>query len=552
MKKYLFIALAALGFAACAEKDEMGKQPIQNGEMEQSYMAVTFTADGATRADQEGDFQVGTDAERAVKSAYVFFFYENGDAFTVTGKNSHPGSVNYVDVMDHINDTPNKPEGDAMENVSDIKDTVLVLENYKGEYPSQVVAVLNWTPDSTKPADYYSLSQLKKEISTLGNDTDGYVMSNSVYLNANNEIVDAVALTENNIVKVKEEAYKYPVVIHVERIAAKVDYPATTNSQLFDIVRTIEDTVETGNDAAEVTKVYAKIVGFELYNDYEESRLIKEIDADWGAGSAVLGFNWNNVAAYRSYWATSLDTAFPENTFAWGSDNTAVGGYNYIGENTRAWTEKDDVRTKVIVKAQLVDEDEKPVEVVSWWGKEYVGEDHLKIVVANTLVNTYFAMTTDGVTTTYTGLAPEDIECEQRKPEEKNAYEVLFVISQASKGKQWYKYENNDYKAISLDALNEELKANVQPALVYNDGMTYYYTNIKHLGEFAGCTAEYGVVRNHIYSVNISGITGYGTPVYNKDFQFETPEKPEGIETFVSAQINILSWRVVDNTTTLQ
>ena len=546
MKKYLFIALAALGFAACAEKAETNV-PVNNGETEQSYMAVTFTADDVTRAD-EGEFAVGTDAERKVKSAYVFFFYENGDAFTVTNKNSHPGAVNYVDVMDHINDTPNNSEGDAMDNVSDIKDTVLVLENYKGEYPSQVVAVINWTPTQ----DTYSLTELKDEISALGDDTNGYVMSNSVYLNAKNEIVDAVALTENNIVKVKEEAYKYPVVIHVERIAAKVDYPATTNSKLFNINREINDTVETGNDAAEVTKVYAKIVGFELYNDYEKSRLIKEIDAAWGAGSAVLGFNWNNTACYRSYWATSLDTAFPENTFAWDSDNTEVGGCDYIGENTRAWTEKEDVRTKVIVKAQLVDKDEKPVEVVNWWGKDYVGEDHLKIVVANTLVNTYFAMTTDGVTTTYTGLAPEDIECEQRKPEEKNAYEVLFVISQASKGKQWYKYENNDYKAISLDALNEELKKNVQPALVYNDGMTYYYTNIKHLGEVAGCTAEYGVVRNHIYSVNISGITGYGTPVYNKDFQFETPEKPEDIETFVSAQINILSWRVVDNTTELK
>ena len=546
MKKYLFIALAALGFAACAEKAETNV-PVNNGETEQSYMAVTFTADDVTRAD-EGEFAVGTDAERKVKSAYVFFFYENGDAFTVTNKNSHPGAVNYVDVMDHINDTPNNSEGDAMDNVSDVKEKVLVFENYKGEYPSQVVAVINWTPTQ----DTYSLTELKDEISALGDDTNGYVMSNSVYLNAKNEIVDAVALTENNIVKVKEEAYKYPVVIHVERIAAKVDYPATTNSKLFDIDREINDTVETGNDAAEVTKVYAKIVGFELYNDYEKSRLIKEIDAAWGAGSAVLGFNWNNTACYRSYWATSLDTAFPENTFAWDSDNTEVGGCDYIGENTRAWTEKDDVRTKVIVKAQLVDEDKNPVEVVNWWGKDYVGEDHLKIVVANTLVNTYFAMTTDGVTTTYTGLAPEDIECEQRKPEEKNAYEVLFVISQASKGKQWYKYENNDYKAISLDALNEELKKNVQPALVYNDGMTYYYTNIKHLGEVAGCTAEYGVVRNHIYSVNISGITGYGTPVYNKDFQFETPEKPEDIETFVSAQINILSWRVVDNTTELK
>ena len=50
MKKYLFIALAALGFAACSEKNEEAA-PVQNGEFEQSYVAVTFTADGITRAD---------------------------------------------------------------------------------------------------------------------------------------------------------------------------------------------------------------------------------------------------------------------------------------------------------------------------------------------------------------------------------------------------------------------------------------------------------------------------------------------------------------------
>jgi hypothetical protein len=123
MKKYLFIALAALGFAACAEKDEMGNQPINNGEKEQSYVAVTFTADGVTRADE---YVVGTDAERAVNSAYIFFFDKYGNAFTVNGKESHPGGVNYVSVIDDMDGQPNDDDGDAMPNVSDIKDKVIV------------------------------------------------------------------------------------------------------------------------------------------------------------------------------------------------------------------------------------------------------------------------------------------------------------------------------------------------------------------------------------------------------------------------------------------
>ena len=99
--------------------------------------------------------------------------------------------------------------------------------------------------------------------------------------------------------------------------------------------------------------------------------------------------------------------------------------------------------------------------------------------------------------------------------------------------------------SITSTALNTEL-AKVQPALVYTDGMTYYWTDIKHLG-LPGTTTEYGIVRNHVYKVNITDIHGYGTPVYDANIQFETPEKPKDIDSYVAAEIKILSWRVVEN-----
>jgi hypothetical protein len=76
--------------------------------------------------------------------------------------------------------------------------------------------------------------------------------------------------------------------------------------------------------------------------------------------------------------------------------------------------------------------------------------------------------------------------------------------------------------------------------------MTYYWLDIKHLGN-TGSTTEYGVVRNHVYKVNITDITGFGTPIYDPNQDFIIPDKPEDIVTYVSAQINILSWRVVEN-----
>ena len=282
--------------------------------------------------------------------------------------------------------------------------------------------------------------------------------------------------------------------------------------------------------------VYAQIKGFELYNDYQESWLIKRIDPTW-----EVGFNWNDYNYFRSYWAQSLGKTFEENTFAWTTDNTEMGGWVYCGENTRTWTEEADVRTKVVVKAQLVDAEGNPFEVVNWYGKDYIGEDNLKIVVANTLKNTYFS----GNGTEFTGLTPADIKCVDRLVTDAKAYEVFFQLTDEGAAKTWYKYEGGNYTAISVEALNAALAA-VQPALVYNDGMTYYWLDIKHLGA-EGTTAEYGIVRNHVYKVNITDITGYGTPVYDGTSDFITLEKPEDIVTYVSAQINILSWRVVEN-----
>lgn len=513
MKKYLFIALAALGFAACAENGEQNA-PIQNGELEQSYMAITLTADDITRAD-DGKYEEGLAEERAVKSAYVFFF-KDGAAFPVsfdgtTSTNAGPNNYLKVELNGNTGDMPN---------VSDVKDAVLVLQNYKGEYPNKIVAVLNWAPTKSS----YTLSELKTQISALQGVDNGFVMSNAVYADKAGQTIDAVDLTIDNIAKTADEALANPVTIHVERVAAKVTFSAEDNGKFY-----IEKEIEG-------KKVYAQVKGFELYNDYQESWLIKRIDPTW-----EVGFNWNDYNFFRSYWAQSLGKAFDENTFAWTTDNTEIGGYVYCGENTRAWTDKADVRTKVVVKAQLVDAEGNPFEVVNWYGKDYIGEGDLLTVVANTLKNTYFS----GDGSTFTGLTPEDIKCVDRLVTDAKAYEVYFQLSEAGAAKTWYKYEGGNYNAIDNDALNAAL-AEVQPALVYNDGMTYYWLDIKHLGA-ADSTAEYGIVRNHVYKVNITDITGYGTPVYDGTSDFITLEKPEDIVTYVSAQINILSWRVVEN-----
>ena len=221
MKKYLFIALAALSFAACAEKSEENT-PVQNGELEQSYVAITLAADDINTRAIDRKYEEGLAEERAVKSAYVFFF-KDGAAFPVSfdgTTSTNTGANNYLKV------TLNGEEKD-MPNVSDVKDAVLVLQNYKGEYPNKIVAVLNWTPTKTS----YTLSELKTQISALQGFEGGFVMSNAVYADQAKQTIDAVDLTIENIGKTAEEALAKPVTIYVERVAAKVEFTAANNGK---------------------------------------------------------------------------------------------------------------------------------------------------------------------------------------------------------------------------------------------------------------------------------------------------------------------------------
>lgn len=530
MKKYLFLAVAALGLAACAEKGLDNNGQANNGELEQSYVAITLAAsDMNTKAgtDPDGVYADGTNDERKVKSAHVLFFYDNGDAFPVTAS-----GANYVPVLEGFDG-----KDPVNDNVSDIQNAVLVIENRKGEHPTKMIAVLNWVPSTN-----YSISQLQTTLSDLGNETDGFIMSNAVYAQ-NGVEMSASIITPENIAETAELAKANPVKIYVERLAAKVTFDAI-NYGKFGVGYL--NNVEKPENA-----VSAQITGWELYKDYSQSTYVKDIDPSW----TDLGFNWNDPDWNRSYWTLSTvaeSGAFASTDFRWNpttGEDLSLQGYFYCGENANR-TEAD--RTKVIIKAQLLGANGQPIELARWHSTDYVGDDALKTAVANTLKYSIYSGVTSGETTEYTSLLPGDltiVEANTTVVADIKAFEVYFQLSTEGAAKAWYEYQNGAYTSATDEVINARL-AQVQPALKYEDGQTYYYTDIKHLGA-EGKTGEYGVVRNHVYQFNITDINGYGTPVFNANTDFVTPERPVDVETFVAAEINILSWRVVEQNNTL-
>ena len=570
MKKYLFLALAAMSFAACTEKIDDNNP--QTGELEESYIAINLmSADLDTRAatDTYG-YEQGTDAERAIRTAYFFFFDAEGNAFNVTGAPATaPGNVGGVN---HLSLTISEATTTGMPNVSDIKEAVLLLSTYKGVYPSQIVAVLNWTPQTDKA---YTLAELHQVMdNTIGNDTNGYVMSNAVYMDGAGKVVDAVPLTSANIKTTPEAAKAAPIDIYVERTAAKVVLTANGKvagtDNIFDTQKNSTPVLVAGTSSD--IDVYVKLNGWELYNDYNTSSLLKNIETTWDP--STLGLTWNDIPYYRCYWAKSQNTTLAD-AFAWNytdEDKASKGfqtnygfkvgasanytdrtTYTYCGENTNQKEGITDPRTKVILKGQLMQkngENYEPLELARWYGTEYAGNEALRIAVANSLKYTlYYA---DGGS--YTSIKPEHLVCVAGNSVGAEAYEVGFQLSTEGQAKTWYQYSSaNGYQVFGDNGVagDNAIKANeylegVEPALLYSNGMTYYIVDIKHLGA-AGKTAEYGVVRNHVYQIDINSITGYGSPVYSGLSNIVTPpEYPEEDDaSYVAARINVLSWKVV-------
>ncbi len=535
MKKSLIWAFAALAFAACSNPDMNGNDaPVHSGEIETSYIAINLSASDITRA-QDGGFADGEAAERAVHHADFFFFDGDGNAFNVTGNPATQpgGGINHLQVSE-ITFTPDANNGD---DISDSSAPVLLLQTYKGEYPSQIVAVLNWSPGDKA----YSLEELKLavDITQEWDATDYFVMSNAVYAQGTTEVY-ATPLTIDNIKDNAEDAKGAPVTIYVERVAAKVSVNA---NEKYDLGKTYIPT-----DGTAAANVYAQIDRWDLYRDNAQSKLLKDIDGTWTVDE--IGFAWNDSPWYRSYWATSL--AAPDDDAVYGTHNFAVGSTAYIGENTT--TEN----TKVVIKAQLVNAAGNPVEIAHWKSVQYTGNVALRTAVANTLKNTYYAQTTNEGVATYTSLKPEDLKCVAGDIEGVKANEVYFQLSEAGVAKNWYKLVNGVYEPVAADtandsnsvgAMNTALKG-VPSAVLYTNGETFYYVDIEHLG-VKGKPAHYGIVRNHAYNITINSIKGWGSPVYEGNTFIDYPDTPEQ-STYVSAKINILSWRLVNQSVDIQ
>ena len=547
LSNFLVTFSACALFAACANDETPGGNNLPQGNGEQAFIAVRLAAPNAmTRA-----FQDGKNEENAVTTARFYFFNNEGTAVTVDN------SVNYKDVTTTFSDATSP--ADESGNVEEISNAVLVLENAT-VWPEKMVVVLN--PPTELNASK-SLSDLRAAADDYASEESGkFVMSNAVYATSSGTQVDAVDLA-GYITNNKDAAEGNPVTVYVERVLARVDVACTSNLET-------DKTDGTGTQQSEINgysgsngtnEIQAVIKGWTLANRNSQSHLLKSLSA-WNnsttftAGNGSWAFaNWNDATNHRSYWAYTDDvtaTKLPNDSYAKILENNSTFvATDYCQENT-----SDGAATELVAIAELQVDGQK-TDIAKYAGQYWTVDNLLTQFANQILAGKIYYKAATGEPATATALPAGALKLRPRNSSETStvaAYEaVLDLKADYQTGYTFYSDATGN-NTIEFTAVQDIL--NDYKALYWKDGKTYYHTTIKHT---LNSLSKDGVVRNHLYKVSLTGVSGLGTPIPgtssdDTDDDPDTddpedkpidPEDPKDENSYLAAEINILSWNVI-------
>ena len=532
--KFLSLALAALALGACSSSDDVAEGG--GNESNTSYVTVNIKNVGApaTRALTGSDFEDGTAEENNISSVSFCFFKSDGSAYTMQNEQGQTTNVitKPVSMKDESSDF----------NIEKVSEVVLVLNGENKVAPSSVIAVVNeeLSGTVTKAEAIEKVNDYR-----LSSTRTNFVMSNSVYGNTTE-----VSL-EGKVWPSAAEATANPVDIYVERVLAKVKINLNSSDFLDTSVAGATKKIKVGTTSLG-KEVYALLFGWGVADGNAQSYLIKHLSDSY----TNIGIDpWTTNDYHRSFWA---------NSYTYTRANISYNDYKsqafdkpvYTQENTpaTAFTVGADVYnnnelSKVLVIAKLVDATDNALAISTYRGAEYIGEDDVITAIANFFSTKYYKG--DGGSG-YKSIEPSDIELKtvddlgSAAPGDMKRYEVVAQLKVPST--QFYTKVGDTYNTVASDDVNTSLKA--ERAQVRTDGAAYYYAPIRHLADTQGELGYYGVVRNHVYKIDITDMKGFGTPVYDPN-EVIIPEVPSDEKVYLATKINVLSWRIVKQTVNL-
>lgn len=588
MKKFTMLSsvLASalmLTVASCSSSDDItGGNGNGNAEGTTSYIAINLNSVGnapTSRAPYDqggGKYDDGEANENKITTVRFYFYNADGTSYTLQSA-GEKGSKNYIDYK-----KVDLGEGNHDNTVSGTTSAVLVLNGESNVAPATMLAVVN--PDvNTEMLDGTNAnrwSTMRTEMKGMKfNDATGFIMSNSTYENGGKDLC-TTQLTGKTFSSA-DDATNNPVEVFVERVNAKVK--TDVDNANFEKVNTDVEidgvnfngkyktkdpvgkltTIQSDGSSKE-TDVYAYIEGWGLGDEDGQAMLYKQIDVqNWT--DATLGFSsatnnpWSVAAYHRSFWGESVafggtSTNSPVN-HPYNKINAQLGTALYTLPNTPTsynGVYADPMKsylTKIMVAARLAYVDAgkvKPAEICTYKGQKFLGKDDVKKVIASEL-NTYYKKNVSATgEETYTQIEASDIDFSSKVTSTSGLkLQNYQVVADLRSGlTELYQKKGGKFEPAVVATVRAEMQQ--VPVDISNGGRTYYYTPIKHLGK-KGSVAEYGVVRNHSYQVEISSIKGFGTPVYNPDSETIIPTLPSDDLTYLAAKISVLSWRLVSS-----
>lgn len=566
--------LACMAFCACTNDESLVPDNPKTFTGDEAYMSVRLADVGSVTSrgtSPSPGFEYGTADEHSVKTAH-FYFYDGKKVFVAEGSAWNGGEA------------VTTPEGGNIEFKSN---TVVELKGLtQKNYPKYMVTVLNKTGDF-KPGN--TLDEMEKILS----DGDGVGIWNTVdnvnYFTMSTTSYKHSDATPYFVTEVKEENFSpesiaetnipNPVTVYVERLAAKVtvkvsDALVADENGRYKITATVAGNGNVGTDGKPAAEdLYVKLLGWKLNATAKHSNMMKNIDASWTDrfGSDAKGFTWNDANNYRSYWGKSYnyglvaaDGTYPDAFLAITTtdfldyvnlnDPVALGESSYCAENTNTGeivsANFPSAVTSVLLSAKVCDKDGNALDLVRYNGVLYTKTAFLNYVlnVVNTQNKLNYWTTVDNKN--YTQIDSKFVKLEDVSD---GVVKVVFAMPEGVT--TVYSKNGEAYTPVTdFTNLNTALAGVATDAVGYDGGLMYYNIPIEHLNNDEITTengkktipeAKYGVVRNHHYVITIDKLENMGHGIFDPNEEI-VPDDEDKDTYYVGANINILSWKIVE------
>lgn len=538
---------------SCSSSDDLNGGGADAND--KSYLAIRINNVGSVAGSRAttAEYENGTADENHIESVRFYFFNSDGTPY-ILKKDGQSTGKNWLEKNSDLN-TENKQNP----NVSMISNPLLVIEGNTGASPAVMIAVINPNSldgdklgDGAKTLDDVKRTSIFSQFYATGN--KDFVMSNSVYVA--NGVEKCASIVTGHVATDAKKATDNPVDLYVERVVAKVqptiDANYTAGGRKWEKIN--------GKDAIKVgvygtNDIYAVVDGWGVADEDGKAELVKQVNTAWNDDNLGISV-WTSSDYHRCFWTSSVAFAAGSN----GAEGNVPVNHSYNDFAARQLTDcaytlpnapttvnadpYASTLTKMVLATHLVykdGSDYKPAEICQYRGLQYLGVEDVKTAVANNFADYY--INKGG---TRTKLQPSDIEFTTKAPDIKD-YQVVATLRTLAADEILQKKTGTTEDPSSYTDVNKEVfqdLMNKEPAQIRKDGKAYYFIPIRHLGTDPTKLGYYGIVRNHVYSINIQNMYGFGTPVYDPDKTID-PTIPSNDATYLAARINVLSWRVV-------